>query len=346
MLLIFISSGLFLGWSLGANDAANVFGTAVGSRMIKFRTAAILCGVFIILGAVIQGSGTTDTLGALGSVSALAGSFTVALSAAITVYVMTRYTIPVSTSQAIVGAIIGWNFYSGNDTDWTVMRNIVGTWMAGPVMGAIFSVLLYLLVKIITNHWKIHLLRLDLMIKISLILVGAFGAYSLGANNIANVMGVFVPSISLNEINILDIFYLNGAQQLFLLGGVAIAVGVFTYSKRVMMQVGRNLFKLSSIASIVVVLAHSLVLFIFSSSWLRDFLLGLGLPAIPLVPVSSSQVIVGAIIGLGMLKGGRGVKYNVMGQMALGWVLTPLVTAFLCYFSLFFVENVFGQVVY
>ena len=57
LILIFLSSGLFLGWSLGSNDAANVFGTAVGSRMVTFITAAILCSVFVILGAVISGAG-------------------------------------------------------------------------------------------------------------------------------------------------------------------------------------------------------------------------------------------------------------------------------------------------
>ena len=35
--------GIFLGWSLGANDAANVFGTAVGTRMVRFSLAAIVC---------------------------------------------------------------------------------------------------------------------------------------------------------------------------------------------------------------------------------------------------------------------------------------------------------------
>ena len=110
MIIIFLSSGLFLGWSLGANDAANVFGTAVGTRMVNFTTAAIVCSIFVILGAVISGAGAAHTLGKLGSVNAIAGSFMAAFAAAITVYWMTKLGLPVSTSQSIVGAIIGWNF--------------------------------------------------------------------------------------------------------------------------------------------------------------------------------------------------------------------------------------------
>jgi len=49
---LFLSAGLFMGWSLGANDAANIFGTAVGTRMIRFSTAAIICSIFIIIGTV------------------------------------------------------------------------------------------------------------------------------------------------------------------------------------------------------------------------------------------------------------------------------------------------------
>ena len=45
---LFLSSGLFLGWSLGANDAANVFGTAVATKMVRFRTL----GCFPLTGAV------------------------------------------------------------------------------------------------------------------------------------------------------------------------------------------------------------------------------------------------------------------------------------------------------
>jgi PiT family inorganic phosphate transporter len=345
VIFVFLTSGLFLGWSLGANDAANIFGTAVGSRMVRFYTAAIIAAVFVIIGAVVQGAGATDTLGELGKVDALAGSFTVALSAAMTVFAMTKYAIPVSTSQAIVGGIIGWNLYTGNRTDPGTLTAIVSTWVMSPVLGAIFAIVLYKLVKFVTLRSRLHLLRLDSWIRYSLIFAGAFGAYSLGANNIANVMGVYVGAVPLKDIYLFGNLYLTGAQQLFLLGAVAIGTGIITFSKRTMKTIGKNLMQLSAEAAIVIVLAQALVLFVFSSTSLQQFLVGLGLPEIPLVPVSSSHAVIGAIVGIGLLKGGRGIRYKILGHVAIGWVATPIIAAIVTYFLLFFVNNVFGQAV-
>ncbi len=128
--IIFLSSGLFLGWSLGANDAANVFGTAVGTRMVRFGTAAVICSVFLILGAVISGGGAAHTLGKLGAVNALGGSFTAAGAAALAVYLMTKAGLPVSTTQAIVGAIIGWNLFTETRTDTATLITILSTRVA------------------------------------------------------------------------------------------------------------------------------------------------------------------------------------------------------------------------
>ncbi|MGV8111685.1 MAG: inorganic phosphate transporter [Lentimicrobium sp.] len=340
LLLIFLSSGLFLGWSLGANDAANIFGSAVGSKMIHFRKAAIIASIFVVLGAVFQGRGTADTLSSLGAVDALAGGFTVSLCAALTVFWMTRYAIPVSTSQAIVGAIIGWSMFAGLPTNYTVLTKIVSTWISGPILGMIFAAGLFLLLRWFLRRTKIHVIKLDSYIRISLIVVGAFGAYSLGANNIANVMGVFIntaPDIILN----FGFFSLDGVQLLFLLGGLAIALGIFTYSERVMHTVGNGILSLSPEAAIVVVLSQALVLFIFSSSALSGFIMSVGLPAIPLVPVSSTQVVVGSVVGIGLVKGAREIKSKALGEIAAGWVVTPLAAGFLTYIALFFVQNVF-----
>ncbi|MFQ6024588.1 MAG: inorganic phosphate transporter, partial [Acidiferrobacterales bacterium] len=216
--LFFLTSGLFLGWSLGANDAANVFGTAVGTRMVRFTTAAIVCSVFVILGAVISGAGATHTLGQLGSINALAGSFMVALSAALTVYLMTTWRLPVSTSQAVVGGIIGWNFFSESVTDTGTLIKIFGSWVACPLLAGLIAVTIFQLVHLFQQRVKLHLLRLDAYARLALIFAGAFGAYSLGANNIANVMGVFVPASPLTDFDVADLFTLTSVQQLFLLG--------------------------------------------------------------------------------------------------------------------------------
>lgn len=341
MIFFFITSGLFLGWTLGANDAANVFGSAVGSRMVSFVRAAVIASVFVIIGAVLQGAGASDTLGRLGSVNAMGGAFTVALAAGLTVFFMTRAGLPVSTSQAIVGAIIGWNFFTDNAVDSRALTQIVTTWVSGPVLGALFAYGLYHLVKITRRRIKIHLLKYETYLRTGLLIAGAFGAYSLGANNIANVMGVFVPSIPLEDTHF-GFFTLTGAQQLFFLGAVAIAAGILTYSRKVMQTVGNNLLELSSEAAFVVVLSQALVLFIFSSSSLSGLMVRIGLPPIPLVPVSSTQVVVGAVLGIGLYKGISNINFKVLGSIASGWITTPVAAGLIAFFLLFFVKNLFG----
>jgi phosphate/sulfate permease len=341
MIFLFLTSGLFLGWTLGANDAANVFGSAVGSRLVSFTRAAVIAAIFVIAGAVLQGSGASATLSRLGSVNAMGGAFTVALAAALTVYLMTRAGLPVSTTQAIVGAIIGWDFFTNNAVDTSALTQILSTWITGPLLGAAFAFVLYHLVKITRKRIKVHLLTYESWLRAGLLAVGAFGAYSLGANNIANVMGVFVTSIPIDEADF-GIFTLTGAQQLFFLGAIAIAAGVLTYSRKVMETVGNSLLELSSEAAFVVVLSQALVLFIFSSSFLSGLMVRIGLPPIPLVPVSSTQVIVGAVVGIGLYKGVRNLNLRMLGSIASGWITTPAGAGILSFLLLFFVKNLFG----
>ncbi len=344
--LLFLSSGLFLGWALGANDAANVFGTAVGTRMIRFSTAAVICSVFLILGAVFSGSGTTETLGKLGAIDTLAGAFMTAFAAALAVHLMTMAGLPVSTTQAIVGAIIGWNLFSHTQTDSGALAKILTTWVVCPILSALIAILLFKATTAALARAKLHLLRTDAYTRLGLLVAGAFGSYSLGANNIANVMGVFVPASPFTDYHFAGLFTFSAAQQLFLIGAIAIGIGVMTYSKRVMMTVGSGLMPLSPVAAWVVVMAHSIVLFLFASRGLEGFLQSYGLPTIPLVPVSSSQAVVGAVMGIALLKGGRGIRWRVLGGIGMGWIATPVIAGVVCFIGLFFLQNVFDQRVY
>lgn len=344
--LIFLTSGLFLGWALGANDAANVFGTAVGTRMVSFTTAAIICSIFVILGAVMSGAGAAHTLGKLGAVNALPGAFMAAFSAASAVYLMTKAGLPVSTSQAIVGSIIGWNLFSGTLTDAATLTKIMSTWILCPVLAAVFSAIIFKVTVKVLRWAKLHLVRVDAYTRLGLILAGAFGSYSLGANNIANVMGVFVESSPFSDISVAGFFTMSSTQQLFLIGAIAIGVGVFTYSKRVMLTVGTELLPLSPIAAWVAVVSHSIVLFLFASQGLKYLLESNGLPSIPLVPVSSSQAVVGAVLGIALVQGGRGFRWRVFGTIGLGWAVTPIIACAICFVGLFIMQNVFDQQVF
>jgi len=342
---IFLSAGLFMGWSLGGNDAANIFGTAVGTKMVKFSTAAIICSIFITLGAVISGTGASHTLGQLGAINAIGGSFAVSSAAAFTVMMMTKKGLPVSTSQAVVGAIIGWNIFGGIKTEMAVVSKIVSTWVFTPILAAIFAVIFYLIIKQLLENTKLHIVKVDKYTRYALLAAGAFGAYSLGANNIANVMGVFINVSPFTNITISENLTITSVQQLFFLGALAISLGVYTYSKKVMMTVGKSLFKLSPISAFIVVLASSTVLFLFSSESLSIWLISRNLPAFPLVPVSQSQAVVGAIMGIGIAKGGRNINLKELGRIGMGWIMTPLISMMISWVSLNVLQNVFLQTV-
>lgn len=339
----FICSGLFLGWSLGANHAVNVFGTAVTSRMLRFRTAAIIGGIFAVLGAVISGGGTTETLNNLGGINAIAGSFTVALAVGISITWMTKAKLPVSTSQAVIGAIIGWNIFTGTPTDLSSLSKIFLSWVFSPVIAGVFAFLIFILLKRTVLKRRIHLLLLDNYTRTGLIVVGALASYSLGANNIANVMGMFVSATGFSDIIITDSFSFTGVQQLFLLGGISIGVGMLTYGDKVMATVGKDLYKISPITGFTIVLAEFLVLSMFTSKGLESLLLSLNLPTIPLVPLSTTQAFIGAVIGVGLAKDPASINFKVFRKIALGWVIAPLIAGLISFIALFFVQNVFEQ---
>ena len=82
-----VLGGILLGWALGSNDAANIFGTGVTTNLIRFRTAAILIAVFVTLGAVLEGPKVFATFSTLSNQVPVT-AFLSTLSAGIVVGVM------------------------------------------------------------------------------------------------------------------------------------------------------------------------------------------------------------------------------------------------------------------
>ncbi len=333
-LLLFLGTALFMGWSLGANDAANVFGTAVGTRMVSFRKAAFISSVCVLLGALTAGEGASEGLRSLAAVHDIPSSAIVTLSAALSVLIMTRFALPVSTSQAIIGALSGYALLEAIPLDIPLLLRIAATWIYSPVLAALLSALLTLLIGSFLKKKRIHLLTIDAYTRWLLIAAGAAGSYALGANNIANVTGIFLPAFTDQKLSLLP-WVRDISTQLFLIGSLAIALGIITYSKRVMMSVGSHLFQLSPVDAFTVVLSTAMVLFLFSSTSLHSLLKSGGLPAPPLIPVSQSQASVGAVLGIAVArKAWHSIRITLLIKIAVGWIVTPVVSGSVAYLLL------------
>ena len=292
--------GIFLGWSLGANDASNVFGTAVASKMLKFRTAALLASVFVILGALISGQAGIDTLSGLTRID-LEQAIISSVAAGLAVTFMTLLRLPVSTSQAVVGGIIGIGIIN-KQVNLGGLGKVMICWIGTPIGAMVLALFLYRLLGLIYNRLNLNMFKSDIVLRLCLIITGSYGAYALGANNVANVTAVFVGA------GLLNVF------SAAMIGGASIALGILTFSRPVMETVGEKLVKLDPFSALVVVLSLSVTMHIYT-------LVG--------VPVSSSQAVVGGVLGVGIVKGVNTVKAKTLLHILLGWLFTPVVSCLL-----------------
>lgn len=305
--MLFLAAALYLGWALGANDTANVFGTGVASDLINYRLATILTAGFVILGAIAEGPKVMDTVGRFTTLTVFT-AFVAVLSAALVVTLMTRLKLPVSTSQAILGAIVGTTL---STSGWSAVPQdklikIILYWVLTPLGAMAISITLFISLAPLVNRIR-SLITFALIMRLGIIVVGCYGAYTLGANNVANVTGAFVGTGVIGPV--------GGA----VIGGVAIAMGSLTYSRGVMISVGRKIFPLGSFSAFVTVLAAAITLHLLTQ--LR-------------VPVSNSQAIVGSVAGIGLLRGTRAINKPMLLKTFIGWIATPILAACLAFILL------------
>ncbi|MCX6356319.1 MAG: inorganic phosphate transporter [Candidatus Aureabacteria bacterium] len=303
-------SGLFLGWGIGANNSADIFGTAVATNSIRFKTAIALIAVFAFLGAIAEGpalyhgyafsTGMTLTLACIAT-----------MGPALTICILTYLSLPASASQAAVGGVMGiaiWSHGMGG-ADWSKLGTWACCWCLIPVGAALVAYLLMkLLGPLVTRFVKnIHLL--NLIYRTGFIIIGCYAAFTLGGNNVVVTTGPFFQA------------GLFGSPALYwpaviasAVGGASIALGALTYARKVMRTVGSEITALDPFSAIVAVFSHALMLHVSTHFH---------------IPVSSAQATVGAVAGVGFSKGIRTVNARMLGTIFGGWVLTPLVSALL-----------------
>ena len=325
---VLLAAACYVGWNIGANDAANCIGTTVGAQIISYRKAALLMSVFVILGGTLQGHHVMQTVGkgivitdvatyeehnstavpedferyfADGRLPDLA--ILVALvSAGLFVTLATFTSTPVSTSQAIVGGVAGVGVgLVGAQPEYFqlgVMLKILGAWVISPVLTMFLAFVIYLLLGFALR--RARAVFWSNVMAIAVLVSAAYVSYSLGANDVGNAIGPLLNRFP------------DKGPHLAALGGIAMAVGALTFGQRVTDTVGKSITPLDYAGALSAQLAAGFGVHMFS-------ILG--------IPVSTSQAIVGGVIGVGITKGAQAVSSRKIAQIFLGWVVTPTCAA-------------------
>lgn len=157
-LLVALAVGFYMAWNIGANDVANAFGTSVGSGALTFRRALLLAAIFEFSGAFFVGSHVANTIRGdiVRPVLFLASpmDFAVGMLAALVatslwLHLATYFGQPVSTTHAIIGAVIGFGVVAhGPDSiQWYKLIRIAASWFVSPLAGAVLGFLIYSLIR-------------------------------------------------------------------------------------------------------------------------------------------------------------------------------------------------------
>ena len=323
--IVALLAGFYVAWNIGANDSANCVGTAVGGRIFSYRRAIAIVILFVLLGAVLEGWKNMKTVGediiivsdGTNPLSEVPRAAIAALLAAgIWVTTATTLRLPVSTSQSMVGAVIGAGLllsYAQPDIGANVQFGTLGviaiSWVLNPMFAALLA---FILLKAFTPPLRRikNIVLLNQVLMILIIVASASTAYALGANDIGTSMGVVYAFFGGDGPD----FRLMLLIGLF--GGVALAVGVVTYSRRVMHTVGTGITRLDALTAFAAQMGAAITVWSFVQFH---------------IPVSTTQAIIGAVAGAGLVKGAAAVSGRKLGHIGVAWVLTPAVACALSF---------------
>jgi PiT family inorganic phosphate transporter len=135
-------------------------------------------------------------------------------------------------------------------------------------------------------------------------------SFTWGANDVANATGVITGTGLMNPL------------QAASFGGIAIIIGIITFGQKVIQTIGFNITRLVPLMAIAAEIASALNVHIYTVYG---------------IPVSTSHSIVGAVVGVGLVKGIRMVNKKMVGEIVFAWSLTPFVSGVISFLTVKFI---------
>jgi len=212
--------------------------------------------------------------------------------AGIIITMITYKKIPISTHQVIVCALVGLNL---NTANLDLFVKIIGSWIVSPILAGFLSFVLYNAVE----KLNISVLKREELLRYGLILSGGLIAYNLGSNDLPTALGAVTNS-----------------SYVFLMGGIVLILGALLFGKGVSETVGLRIVRLSPLTAFIAQLSAGISVLVFTQFGM---------------PVSTTQAIIGGIVGVGLTKGIKTVSWKTLLSIVLGWVSAPGLALFVGY---------------
>ena len=325
LIIVVIILALIFDFINGFHDTANAIATSVSTRALHPSYATIMAASLNFIGAMVS-TGVAKTIGAgiVSSASTIDEKIIIAaLIGAITWNLLTWYFgIPSSSSHALIGGLIGAVLISVgvSGLNWYGVGKIIIALIASPAIALITGIIIMNLIFRIFENFNPHVLN-DRFRKMQVV-SAAMIAFSNGSNDAQKSMGIITLALfSGGFIAEFEVpFYVK------VMCAAAMAIGTATGGWRIIKTVGGKIFKLEPPSGFAADLNSSLV--VFSATLLH-------------LPVSTTHVVSGSIMGVGTAKRINAVHWGTARQMVKAWSMTIPISAAIGAASFFLVEAIF-----
>lgn len=295
----------------GFHDTANAIATCIATRSLSPRIAIIMSAFFNFVGAMVS-TGVAKTIGGEIVTSPQMVDSTVLIAALFAAIVWNLFTwkigMPSSSSHALIGGVLGavtisygTGAINGNGV-FMIVAGLIGSPVIAMFSGYVIMTLLFILFRNVgrskVNYISLHIQSLS----------AAVMAFSHGSNDAQKCMGIITLALlSGGYIGELEVPFLVKIACAF-----AMCAGTSVGGWRIIRTVGNKIFRLEPVNGLAADINSALT--IFTATFLH-------------LPVSTTHVVTGSIMGVGWAKRFRAVHWNVAYSMVGAWVMTIPSTA-------------------
>jgi inorganic phosphate transporter, PiT family len=306
-IVFIVAVTLFFEYLNGVNNAGNSVATIVSTRVLSPGAAVALAAFFNFAAAFVFGVKVANTVGKgvvdPGSVTALV-IFAAVISSSLWVHFCTVYGIPISASHALIGGLIG---AAAMSKGFGVLK-IVGILkicsfiFIAPFLGLVFG-----FVNMIIIYWlfrRVHAQKVDKIFRKLQLVSAALYSLGHGTNDAQKAMGI-IAILLFSTGRLGPTFYIP--WWVIMACHTAIGLGTMMGGWRVVKTMGTKITKLQPVGGCAAETAGAITIF--------------GATALG-IPVSTTHIITGAIMGVGTTRGLSSVRWTVARRIIWAWVFT------------------------